>query len=113
MAFHRPQEQCCKSSFVQAPRCHLVAASLSGLIDDLYRGITFMGGVFAWQRRASGGVQAPMITHTVWSYLMVRHVPPLFHDRGARKRYEIGARHARRVSQAFSCATGTLARELT
>jgi uncharacterized protein len=34
-----------------------------------------MGGVFAMQRRASGGVQAPMLTHLVWSALMIRCLP--------------------------------------
>lgn len=37
-----------------------------------------MGGLFALQRRASGGIQAPAITHVVWSALMLRHLPPLF-----------------------------------
>jgi hypothetical protein len=40
-----------------------------------------MGGLFALQRRAAGGVQAPMITHVVWSTLMVRILPPLFRRR--------------------------------
>jgi membrane protease YdiL (CAAX protease family) len=34
-----------------------------------------MGTLFALQRRASGGVQAPTITHLVWSALMVRALP--------------------------------------
>jgi membrane protease YdiL (CAAX protease family) len=37
-----------------------------------------MGTVFALQRRASGGIQAPLITHLTWSTLMVRYLPPLF-----------------------------------
>jgi CAAX protease family protein len=37
-----------------------------------------MGALFALQRRASGGIQAPMITHVVWSTLMLRFLPPLF-----------------------------------
>jgi membrane protease YdiL (CAAX protease family) len=37
-----------------------------------------MGALFGLQRRASGGVQAPMITHVVWSTLMLRFLPPLF-----------------------------------
>jgi membrane protease YdiL (CAAX protease family) len=37
-----------------------------------------MGALFAVQRRASGGIQAPMITHLVWSALMLRFLPPLF-----------------------------------
>ena len=37
-----------------------------------------MGSLFALQRRASGGLQAPAITHLTWSALMVRYLPPLF-----------------------------------
>ncbi|WP_182377667.1 CPBP family intramembrane glutamic endopeptidase [Nocardioides sp. WS12] len=39
---------------------------------------TVMGTLFGLQRRASGGVQAPTITHLTWSTLMVRYLPPLF-----------------------------------
>jgi membrane protease YdiL (CAAX protease family) len=38
-----------------------------------------MGALFTLQRRASGGLQAPLITHLTWSTLMVRYLPPLFH----------------------------------
>jgi membrane protease YdiL (CAAX protease family) len=34
-----------------------------------------MGTLFAMQRRASGGIQAPTITHLVWSALMIRCLP--------------------------------------
>jgi len=37
-----------------------------------------MGALFALQRRASGGLQAPLLTHVTWSTLMVRYLPPLF-----------------------------------
>ncbi|GAB3447192.1 CPBP family glutamic-type intramembrane protease [Actinophytocola sediminis] len=37
-----------------------------------------MGVVFGLQRRATGGVGAPMVTHLVWSTLMLRVLPPLF-----------------------------------
>jgi CAAX protease family protein len=37
-----------------------------------------MGALFAMQRRATGGIQAPMLTHLTWSTLMLRFVPPLF-----------------------------------
>jgi membrane protease YdiL (CAAX protease family) len=37
-----------------------------------------MGSLFALQRRASGGLQAPVLTHLTWSALMVRYLPPLF-----------------------------------
>jgi membrane protease YdiL (CAAX protease family) len=39
-----------------------------------------MGSLFALQRRASGGLQAPLLTHVTWSTLMVRYLPPLFRD---------------------------------
>jgi membrane protease YdiL (CAAX protease family) len=37
-----------------------------------------MGGLFGMQRRASGGIQAPMLTHLTWAMLMLRYLPPLF-----------------------------------
>lgn len=40
-----------------------------------------MGTVFGLQRRASGGVQAPTLTHLTWSILMLRYIPPLFRER--------------------------------
>jgi uncharacterized protein len=40
-----------------------------------------MGSLFAVQRRASGGIQAPILTHVTWSVLMLRYLPSLFRDR--------------------------------
>ena len=37
-----------------------------------------MGSLFGLQRRATGGVQASIITHATWSTLMLRYLPPLF-----------------------------------
>ncbi len=37
-----------------------------------------MGTLFGLQRRASGGLQAPVLTHLTWSTLMVHYLPPLF-----------------------------------
>jgi len=37
-----------------------------------------MGTVFAAQRRATGGLLAPILTHVTWSTLMVRFLPTLF-----------------------------------
>lgn len=37
-----------------------------------------MGTLFGLQRRATGGVQAPILTHLTWSTLMVHFLPPLF-----------------------------------
>ncbi|NIH81399.1 CPBP family intramembrane glutamic endopeptidase [Amycolatopsis viridis] len=36
-----------------------------------------MGALFAWQRHVSGGVRAPLLTHLVWSALMVWRLPTL------------------------------------
>ncbi len=43
---------------------------------------TVMGTLLGAQRRASGGIQAPVLTHLTWSTLMLRYLPPLFRDRG-------------------------------
>jgi membrane protease YdiL (CAAX protease family) len=37
-----------------------------------------MGTLFGLQRRASGGIQAPLLTHATWATLMLRYLPPLF-----------------------------------
>lgn len=37
-----------------------------------------MGVVFARQRRSTGGIQAPVLTHVTWSTLMLRYLPRLF-----------------------------------
>jgi len=42
-----------------------------------------MGTLLGAQRRASGGIQAPVLTHLTWSTLMLRYLPPLFNDRSA------------------------------
>jgi membrane protease YdiL (CAAX protease family) len=41
-----------------------------------------MGALFGLQRRATGGIQAPMLTHLTWSGLMLRFMPPLFRTKG-------------------------------
>jgi uncharacterized protein len=45
-----------------------------------------MGLLFAQQRRITGGIQASMLTHVVWSALMLRYLPPLFARRLAAER---------------------------
>ena len=40
-----------------------------------------MGALFAAQRRRTGGLQAPILTHLTWSTLMLRFLPPLFRRR--------------------------------
>lgn len=37
-----------------------------------------MGTLFAVQRRRSGGIRAPILTHLTWSALVLRWLPPLF-----------------------------------
>lgn len=39
-----------------------------------------MGTLFGLQRRASGGIQAPILTHLTWAWLMLRYLPPLFRE---------------------------------
>jgi uncharacterized protein len=34
--------------------------------------------LFGLQRRASGGILAPALTHLTWSLLILRYLPPLF-----------------------------------
>jgi membrane protease YdiL (CAAX protease family) len=43
-----------------------------------------MGVLLGLQRRSSGGIQAPLLTHLTWSVLMVRYLPPLFAERDRR-----------------------------
>lgn len=37
-----------------------------------------LGAVCAWERRATGGVLAPMLTHFFWGLVMVLALPPVF-----------------------------------
>jgi uncharacterized protein len=37
-----------------------------------------MGTLFGLQRRATGGIQAPILTHLTWSTLMLHFLPPLY-----------------------------------
>jgi uncharacterized protein len=41
-----------------------------------------MGALFGRQRRLTGGIQAPILTHLTWSTLMLRFLPRLFPPRG-------------------------------
>jgi uncharacterized protein len=40
-----------------------------------------MGTLFALQRRATGGIEAPVLTHLTWSTLMLRYLPRLYAGR--------------------------------
>lgn len=45
-----------------------------------------MGLLLGLQRRSTGGIQAPVITHLTWSALMLRYLPPLFAEQEASPR---------------------------
>ncbi|MDN5851729.1 MAG: CPBP family intramembrane metalloprotease [Actinomycetia bacterium] len=45
-----------------------------------------MGTLLGLQRRASGGIQAPTLTHLTWSLLMLRYIPPLFRERAEQRK---------------------------
>ena len=68
---------------------HAVAVSTAGYVltttatrnPALVVASAVMGTVFALQRRRTGGVLAPAITHMTWAALMLRFLPPLFHPR--------------------------------
>jgi CAAX protease family protein len=47
-----------------------------------------MGVLFGLQRRATGGVQAPALTHLTWSLLALRFLPPLFRTAIRRNRFD-------------------------
>jgi membrane protease YdiL (CAAX protease family) len=55
-----------------------VAATTATRNPALVFASALMGTLFAVQRQVTGGVQAPAITHVVWSVLMLRFLPPLF-----------------------------------
>jgi membrane protease YdiL (CAAX protease family) len=56
---------------------YVIATLASGNVMLGFAGIV-LGTVCAFERRASGGVLAPMLTHFVWGLIMVLVLPPLF-----------------------------------
>jgi membrane protease YdiL (CAAX protease family) len=74
--------------YAALPQRHAVLASTGGYAlattatrnPSLVLASALMGVVWGMQRRASGGLQAPMLTHLTWSTLMLRYMPPLFRD---------------------------------
>jgi uncharacterized protein len=56
---------------------YVIATLASGNMMLGFAGI-ILGTVCAFERRASGGVLAPMLTHFVWGLIMVLALPPLF-----------------------------------
>lgn len=77
---------------VGARRPVLVSTAVYGLATTATRNPALvlasvpMGLLFAQQRRITGGIQASVLTHVVWSTLMLRYLPPLFADRLAAER---------------------------
>jgi membrane protease YdiL (CAAX protease family) len=75
-----------------ADRPVLVSTAVYGLATTATRNPALvlasvpMGLLLAQQRRITGGIQAPVLTHVVWSALMLRYLPPLFADRLAEER---------------------------
>src|SRR5262249_53247403 len=56
---------------------YVIATMASGNVMLGCAGV-ILGTVCALERRASGGVLAPMLTHFVWGLIMVLALPPLF-----------------------------------
>lgn len=56
---------------------YVVATSASGN-PMLGFAALILGGVCALERRATGGVLAPFLTHMVWGLIMVLALPPIF-----------------------------------
>jgi membrane protease YdiL (CAAX protease family) len=82
------------SLFTALGSCHPVAASTAIYMlstcatrnPALVVAAGVMGSVFAAQRRSSGGLLTPILTHVTWSALMVRYLPVLFRKPPARAR---------------------------
>lgn len=55
-----------------------VAATLASKNLMLGFAAAVLGTVCTWERRATGGVLAPILTHFVWSLVMVLALPPVF-----------------------------------
>lgn len=55
-----------------------VCATLASQNPMLGFAAIILGTVCAWERRATGGVLAPILTHFVWSLVVVLALPPLF-----------------------------------
>jgi membrane protease YdiL (CAAX protease family) len=57
------------------------AATVSTRNPALVLASGVMGALFAVQRRATGGIEAPVLTHLTWSTLMLHYLPPLYAGR--------------------------------
>ena len=57
---------------------YTIAIGVSTLNPMLTFAAIILGGVCAFERRATGGVLAPILTHMVWGLIMVLALPPVF-----------------------------------
>ncbi len=57
---------------------YVIAMGAATLNPLLTFAAVILGSVCAWERRATGGVLAPIITHMVWGLIMVLALPPVF-----------------------------------
>ena len=57
---------------------YVVAIGVSTLNPMLTFAAIILGAVCAFERRATGGVLAPILTHMVWGLIMVLVLPPVF-----------------------------------
>jgi membrane protease YdiL (CAAX protease family) len=53
-------------------------ATIAGGNPVLVFAAVVLGAVVAMQRRASGGILAPILTHITWSLSMLFVLPPIF-----------------------------------
>jgi membrane protease YdiL (CAAX protease family) len=59
----------------------IVTPILTGLVIGGILAALLVGFVLAPQRRASGGILAPILTHVTWSTTMLFALPALIHQR--------------------------------
>lgn len=57
---------------------YVIAIGVSTLNPMLTFAAIILGSVCAFERRATGGVLAPILTHMVWALIMVLVLPPVF-----------------------------------
>jgi CAAX protease family protein len=57
---------------------YVIAIGVSTLNPMLTFAAIILGAVCAFERRATGGVLAPILTHMVWGLIMVLVLPPVF-----------------------------------
>lgn len=68
---------------VAASTAAWAAATAASRNPALVFASVLMGTLFGFQRRRTGGIAAPTVTHLTWSVLMLRYLPPLFETKSA------------------------------